>query len=82
MKTLIALFILILPVYSATYYVAPNGSDSNNGSQGSPWATIGKALSSSAAGDTVNIASRLEGTNKTYGTHILINHATAQLVQE
>jgi class 3 adenylate cyclase len=33
-------------------------------------------------GDTVNIASRLEGANKIYGTHILIDHATAQRVED
>jgi adenylate cyclase len=33
-------------------------------------------------GDTVNIASRLEGANKIYGTHILIDHSTAQRVED
>ena len=40
------------------------------------------AMNYTVMGDTVNIASRLEGTNKTYRTHILINHATAQLIRE
>jgi len=30
-------------------------------------------------GDTVNIASRLEGASKAYGTHILLNHRTREL---
>ncbi len=41
----------------ATYYVSvQRGSDSNNGtSDGTPWLTIGKALSVVAAGDTVYV---------------------------
>jgi uncharacterized repeat protein (TIGR02059 family) len=35
------------------YYVARNGSDSNNGAIGTPWATWGKAFASTTAGDTV-----------------------------
>jgi class 3 adenylate cyclase len=33
-------------------------------------------------GDTVNFASRIEGTNKAYGTHILVNEATAQMAAD
>lgn len=51
-----------------TYYVAPTGSsDSNNGSIGAPFATIGKAVGVAAAGDTIymrggtyNLASRVQ----------------------
>ena len=35
------------------WYVAPNGSDSNNGSITSPFATINKAVSMASAGDTI-----------------------------
>jgi MYXO-CTERM domain-containing protein len=35
------------------YYVSPTGSDSNPGTQASPWGTVQKAASSAAAGDTV-----------------------------
>ncbi|HLY05398.1 MAG TPA: DUF1565 domain-containing protein [Rhizomicrobium sp.] len=37
----------------ATYYVATNGSDTNDGSKGSPWATVQHAAEVVAAGDTV-----------------------------
>lgn len=41
--------------FSATYYVATTGSDSNSGASGSPFLTISKALRSVAPGDTVSI---------------------------
>jgi hypothetical protein len=37
----------------ATYYVATTGSDSNDGSFGSPWLTIQHAANTAVAGDTV-----------------------------
>jgi len=37
---------------AAEYYVAPTGSDSNPGTQASPWGTVQKAASTAAAGDT------------------------------
>lgn len=37
---------------AATYYVSPSGSDSNPGTQSSPWRTIQKAASTLTAGDT------------------------------
>jgi MYXO-CTERM domain-containing protein len=38
---------------AAEYYVAPTGSDSNPGTQASPWGTVQKAANTAVAGDTV-----------------------------
>jgi VCBS repeat-containing protein len=43
------------PSSGKTYYVATSGNDTSDGSQPTPWLTIGKAASSAAAGDTVKI---------------------------
>ncbi|HYH09399.1 MAG TPA: right-handed parallel beta-helix repeat-containing protein [Thermoanaerobaculia bacterium] len=42
---------------AATYYVATNGNDANNGTQSAPLLTIGEAVDRVAAGDTVYVAS-------------------------
>jgi parallel beta-helix repeat protein len=44
------------PGQGSTYYVSPTGSDTNNGSSGSPWKTLQKAANFVAAGDTVIVA--------------------------
>ena len=41
---------------AGTYYVAGTGSDSNSGSQASPWRTLQKAANTVRAGDVVNVA--------------------------
>ena len=46
--------ILFCTVCPATdWYVSPAGNDGAAGNQGAPWATIGKALSTSAGGDRI-----------------------------
>ena len=46
-------FLFTSPAYGAEYYVATNGSDSNNGSISSPWATFDHAMGVLQAGDTL-----------------------------
>lgn len=45
-----------VPADAATYYVAPNGSASNNGSAAAPWREIRHALPHLQAGDLVLVA--------------------------
>ncbi len=40
----------------ASYYIATTGSDSNTGTQASPWLTLAHAYANSASGDTINVA--------------------------
>ena len=42
---------------NTNYYVATNGNNSNNGSSGSPWATIAYAVTKAGPGITINVAS-------------------------
>ncbi|MFO7947663.1 MAG: right-handed parallel beta-helix repeat-containing protein, partial [Armatimonadota bacterium] len=42
-------------VHSADYFVAPDGSDDNPGTEAAPWQTIAKANAAVKAGDTVNV---------------------------
>ena len=48
-----SLFLFSGILEAATYYVDPNGSDSNDGSINSPWETIGWASQMLQSGDTV-----------------------------
>jgi hypothetical protein len=53
-------------LYAATtYYVSKTGSDSANGSSGSPWLTIGHAAGIVSAGDVVNIGAGTYSENVT-----------------
>ncbi len=49
------IFLGTVPAFAATYYVAPTGSDSGDGSQTTPFATLTKANSAAAAGDTIYV---------------------------
>jgi hypothetical protein len=89
---LIELVFLLFFVTSAigkTYYVSPNGSDSNPGTKSSPWATLQKAESRVVAGDTVIVRDgiytdeqngstlfvRRSGTNNIEGSGLIVFRA-------
>jgi parallel beta-helix repeat protein len=44
------------PAAATTYYVAPNGSDTNAGTAAAPWRTLQKAADTMTPGDTARIA--------------------------
>ena len=44
-----------LTVSGTTYYISTSGSNSNNGSSGSPWATLAYACTRTTAGDVINV---------------------------
>jgi len=53
---LIALILLCAgSLQAATYYVATTGNDSNDGSIGSPWLTVKKAVETISAGDIIQL---------------------------
>jgi pectate lyase len=53
MKWLLILMFPLVSTYGASYYVAPDGNDSNNGSQSSPFATLAKAIDVVSPGDYI-----------------------------
>lgn len=55
MKTFAPLLLALAsaPAFSATYYVAPTGNNSNAGTQAAPFATIARAQTQAQPGDTV-----------------------------
>jgi hypothetical protein len=58
--------------YSAAYYVSPTGSDSNPGTQESPWKTIQHAAKAVPVGSIVNVNSG------TYPEHVTITKSGTQ----
>jgi hypothetical protein len=48
-------FLAPMPLRAATYYVAPNGSDTNPGTEMQPFATITQGQAAASPGDTVYI---------------------------
>ena len=71
-KHLIAAALMIstsVPGWAATYYIAPQGSNISataNGSQASPWGSIGSALKVVKGGDTLLLMDGLHGGIKLY----------------
>jgi len=57
------------PAYCSTYYVDPNGNDSNDGTIDHPFKTITKGVSTAVAGDTIY----LRGGNHPYSATITIS---------
>ncbi|UII27141.1 T9SS type A sorting domain-containing protein [Fulvivirga maritima] len=71
--TLTALILLLFSVtaFSASYYVSPSGSDSNSGTQGSPFATLTHAISVVSAGDYIY----MRGGTYYYSSSIVIDRS-------
>lgn len=67
----------------ATYYVRKSGSDSNDGSTGTPWLTVHKALTTCAAGDTINVGNGVyqENSSAVGYLNITVAFATAVVIQ-
>ena len=71
-KHLIAAALMIstsVPGWAATYYIAPQGSKISataNGSQASPWGSIGSALKVIKGGDILLLMDGLHGGIKLY----------------
>ena len=66
---LFAVYIIVIPVYAADYYVSPTGSDSYSGTIGLPFKTIGKAVTVASAGDKIY----LRGGQHDYSSRISIS---------
>ncbi len=53
---LVVFLLLATATHAATFYVAINGNDNNNGSSSQPWRTLQKAANTVRAGDVVLVA--------------------------
>ena len=83
MKKLLFILLLLvaIPAYSATYYVDPSGSDSNDGSESAPWATLSHASSVMVGGDTTIINAGTYDGFTTYTSGSENNYITYQAAQ-
>jgi len=68
-RLLLCLTIFAATAFANTYYVAATGSDSNSGTETSPWLTIQHAADVAVAGDTIHV---LPGT---YTEQVTISHS-------
>lgn len=59
----LTLFVFPMTASATIYYVAPDGSNSNNGSESSPWLTITYAVSEAFSGDTIKVAAGMYNEN-------------------
>ncbi len=74
---MLLVFLVACPAYCSTYYVDPNGNDSNSGTIGSPFKTIPKAVTTAAAGDTIYV----RGGTHTYTTTISISKSGTSIAK-
>jgi parallel beta-helix repeat protein len=58
--------LILYPQTGNVYYVAPNGSDSNDGSLASPWATLNHAIREAEPGDTIMMREGSYETNEVW----------------
>jgi hypothetical protein len=63
-------FISVNMLFATTYYVSTTGNDSNNGSSGTPWLTIGKSIAKLKAGDTLTVTAGTYVETSTYSFSI------------
>lgn len=86
-SSFLSLFVFILPLSAADYYVSPGGNDSATGAITEPWATFTKAISELSAGDTLMIRGgsyaeklQLNGLSGTALAPIVISNFTGETV--
>ncbi|MBR2883389.1 MAG: right-handed parallel beta-helix repeat-containing protein [Clostridia bacterium] len=56
MKALTPMAAVVSEAQTPTYYVSPDGDDTNNGTRMRPWKTLHKAVKEAQAGDTIILA--------------------------